>query len=192
MNDPSRSNRPLIVGIGGTFSTGSSTERALKIALGAAEEAGAGSELFDGASLLSLPHYGVEGADASEPAQRLIEAIRRADGLIVASPGYHGSISGLVKNALDYIEATSRDERCYLDGLPVGLIATAFGWQASGTTMTALRSIIHALRGWPTPMGAAINTSSRIFTDDGCSDEKVLDQLRLVGRQVVGFAKRHQ
>src|SRR3546814_8041656 len=80
----------------------------------------------------------------------LVAAVRDADGLILASPGYHGSISGLVKNAIDYLEETARDRRVYLHGLPVGLIATAFGWQATGGTLLAMRSIVHALRGWPT------------------------------------------
>src|SRR3546814_6783254 len=75
----------------------------------------------------------------------LVAAVRDADGLILASPGYHGSISGLVKNAIDYLEETARDRRVYLHGLPVGLIATAFGWQATGGTLLAMRSIVHAL-----------------------------------------------
>ena len=73
-----------------------------------------------------LPHYR-PGAEHGEPCGDYIEAIRSADGVIIASPGYHGSVSGLVKNAIDYIEETARDERVYLDGLPVGLIVTAYG-----------------------------------------------------------------
>lgn len=54
----------------------------------------------------------------------------------------------------------------------------------------ALRSIVHALRGWPTPIGAAINTSSRPFDEDGqCVDKSAKFQLELIGRQVVEFAR---
>ena len=110
-------------------------------------------------------------------------------GLIIASPGYHGSVSGLVKNAIDLIEETAGDPRPYLDDLPVGLIATAYGWQATGSTIAALRSIVHALRGWPTPFAAAINTQlTRFDADGGCTDPVVLDQLALIGRQVARFA----
>jgi FMN reductase len=35
-------------------------------------------------------------------AQRFVEAVRSADAAIVASPGYHGSMSGMIKNALVY------------------------------------------------------------------------------------------
>ena len=41
-------------------------------------------------------------------------AYRWADGLLVASPGYHGGISGMMKNALDYVEDLRADERVYL------------------------------------------------------------------------------
>jgi FMN reductase len=122
----------------------------------------------------------------------LVTAIRAADGVIIASPGYHGSISGLVKNAIDFVEDTAKDARVYLDGVPVGLIATAYGWQATGSTLATLRSIVHALRGWPTPLGAAINSSGGIFRDGLCSDPSAASQLELVGRQVTRFARLRQ
>lgn len=183
---------PFIVGIGGTTSPGSSTERALQVALRAAEAAGARVRLFDGPSLASLPHYAPGVVGATGGGRELVEAVRAADGLIIASPGYHGSISGLVKNGIDYLEETARDERVYLDGLPVGLIVTAYGWQATGSTLATLRSIVHALRGWPTPLGAGIKAASGMFTPEGCTDAGATQQLELVGRQVVEFARLRQ
>ena len=115
----------------------------------------------------------------------MVEAVRRADGLLIAAPGYHGTISGLVKNALDYLEELAQDERPYLDGRAVGLIATAYGDQASMSTLQTLRSIIHALRGWPTPMGATIRTYQGLFSPDGeCLEERTRMQLEMVGAQV--------
>lgn len=181
-----------IVGLGGTAKPSSSTELALKVALDAATDAGAEVRLFDGPFLSALPIYGVPGSESSEAGKALVDAVREADGLILASPGYHGSISGGVKNAIDYLEETARDGRVYLDGLPVGLIATAYGWQATGSTLATMRSIVHALRGWPTPLGAAIRTVGGMFTAEGCTDDAVAAQLALVGRQVVEFARLHQ
>lgn len=178
-----------IVGIGGTTAPGSSTEQALQIALRAAEAEGADVTLFDGAALAALPHYSFGAADRSDEARRLVAAVRGAHGLVIASPGYHGSISGLVKNAIDYVEETSKDERVYLDGLPVGLIVTAYGWQATGSTLATLRSIVHALRGWPTPLGAAIRSVGGMFKDGACTDPSAASQLDLVGKQVVEFAR---
>ncbi len=181
--------RPLIVGIGGTARPGSSTEQALALALAAAAEAGADTRIFGGEALARLPHYLSPGSDSA--GAELVAAVRAADGLVIASPGYHGSISGLVKNAIDYIEDTARDGRVYLDGVPVGLIATAYGWQATASTIATLRSIVHALRGWPTPLGAGIKTENGTFTDGVCNDPAAAAQLTLVGRQVVQFATMH-
>lgn len=178
-----------LVGFGGTTRAGSSTEKALQIALKAAEEAGASVRLFDGEFLAGLPHYGTPESARCADARDFIEAIRNADGVIIASPGYHGSISGLVKNAIDYLEETGKDGRVYLDGMPVGLISTAYGWQATGSTLAALRSIVHALRAWPTPMGATIKSSVGLFTDGRCTDRAAEAQLKLVGRQVMTFAR---
>ena len=184
-----KSAQPYIVGIGGTAAPASSTEQALALALASAETAGARVELFGSETLARLPHYLTDASPNSADGRRLVEAVRAANGIILASPGYHGSISGLVKNAIDYLEDTAKDQRVYLDGVPVGLIATAYGWQATGSTLATLRSIVHALRGWPTPLGAAINSSGGIFRNGVCSDAGASAQLDLVGKQVVQFAR---
>jgi FMN reductase len=183
--------KPLIVGIGGTTVARSSTERALEIALAAAAEAGAETRLFGGAALRQLPLYTPGHAERTAGEAELVSAVRSASGVIIASPGYHGSVSGLVKNAIDLLEETARDARAYLADVPVGLIATAYGWQATGSTIAALRSIAHALRGWPTPFAAAVNSAqAKLDAAGGCSDPAVVDQLRLVGQQVAAAALR--
>jgi FMN reductase len=102
-------------------------------------------------------------------------------------------MSGLIKNALDYAEDLRMDERTYFDGIAVGMIACAGGWQAAVQTLTALRAVAHALRGWPTPLGAALNSSIKLFSDEGeCLDLSSKFQLETVGRQVVQFARMHR
>jgi FMN reductase len=183
---------PLIVGIGGTATPESSTETALMLALAAAEREGVRTKLFGSQTLAELPHYLTSASRTSPHAQELLEYVRKADGFIIASPGYHGSISGIVKNAIDYLEETAKDQRVYMDGLPVGLIATAYGWQAATSTLATLRSIVHALRGWPTPLGVAVNCSGGILKAGKCSDPRALAQLDLVGQQVCQFARLRQ
>jgi FMN reductase len=179
--------RPFIVGIGGTTRPGSSTESALRTALRFAEEMGARTQLFGGEALSTLDVYSPEQRERS-PAQRaIVEAVRRADAVIFASPGYHGGVSGLVKNAIDLLEDTRADQRVYLDGMPVGCIVTAAGWQGCNTTLGALRSIVHALRGWPTPLGVTLNTAGvKLFDAQGaCLDAQVEASIRLLAEQVV-------
>lgn len=177
--------QPLVVGVGGTTIAGSSTERALAIALQGAAAAGVRTRILDGDFLARLPLYTPHLQNRNLEEHDFVAAIREASGVIIASPGYHGSVSGLVKNAIDLIEETARDPRPYLDDLPVGLIATAYGWQATGSTIAALRSIVHSLRGWPTPYAAAVNGSlTRFDAAGGCSDAAVTEQLIRVGQQV--------
>lgn len=178
-----------IVAIGGTVNPGSTTEQALRLAAASAIAGGADLQVFGGAYLAALPHYGSE-AQAKGDGSELVEAVRRADGVLIAAPGYHGTISGLVKNALDFLEELSKDERPYLDGRAVGLIATAYGDQATMSTLFAMRSIVHALRGWPTPMGATIRTYRGLFSPDGeCLEDRARMQLELVGQQVARGAR---
>lgn len=180
-----------IIGIGGSARPDSATERALLISLKAAENAGAQTSLFAGPFLARLPIFTPGDFERSSEQRMFIDAVRNADGIIVATPGYHGGVSGLVKNALDLLEDLREDKRCYLEGRAVGCIVTAYGWQTCGTTLTALRSIIHALRGWPTPLGATLNTTNGLFDPAGdCIDEKAASQLTIVGKQVVDFARR--
>jgi FMN reductase len=185
-----RGGAPLVVGIGGTPREHSTTERALRAALVGVERAGAKTMLF-GAADLDLPMYAPERADRTPAAGRLVEALRVADGVIIASPGYHGGVSGMVKNALDYTEELRDDARPYLDGRPVGCIVCASGWQATATTLSALRSIVHALRGWPTPLGVTINSARQVFGPDGnVIDDAVAEHLTLLGEQIIDFTRR--
>ncbi len=179
---------PFIVGLGGTMTTNSTSERVLRHVLGECEKAGASTELFDG-NALDMPMYGF-GAPRTDKSRALIASLRRADGVVIASPGYHGTVSGLIKNALDYIEDMAKDDRPYFEGRSVGLITVAAGWQATGTTLATLRSIVHALRGWPTPMAMTINSQMPVFGEDGAvSDPALLNGLSTLARQVVGFAR---
>lgn len=149
---------PHIVALGGTLRSESTTGRLLAAALAIAEARGARTTLLTGDDI-AFPHYEPGNVEGHAAIGRYLEALRTADAVIVGSPGYHGTLSGLVKTALDYVEQLRGDERVYLDGVPVGLIATAGGWQAAVSTLQALRTIVHSLRGWPTPMGLAINTA---------------------------------
>jgi FMN reductase len=181
--------KPLIIGLGGTTRANSSSESATRYTLNAIAKLGADVEFFDGPSL-ALPMYAPEMTLRTAQAQKLVDALRRSDGIILGSPGYHGSMSGLLKNALDYTEDLRNDARPYFENRAVGCIVCATGWQAVGTTLIALRSVIHALRGWPTPLGVGINTvGAKVFDTEGeCVDSVVSNQLVILAGQVLQFA----
>jgi FMN reductase len=180
---------PYIVAVGGTLRPGSSTEKAMQYVLRAAGRAGARTRLITGPAL-QLPMYQPDCPDRTEGARDLVAQLALADGIILGSPGYHGSISGLIKNALDYAEDLRADPRPYFSGRAVGCIATAGGWPGAVNTLGALRDIVHALRGWPTPLGAAINSSEPVFDDDGeCLVPRVAQVLNLIAGEVMDFLR---
>jgi FMN reductase len=181
-----------IVAIGGSTKPLAASERALRIAAEAASDTGAEVTFIIGRDLM-LPIYDTETDERSAATRRLVESLRSADGVLIASPGYHGSVSGMVKNALDYAEDLRFDERPYLENRAVGLIAVAHGWQTAVGTLNQLRQVVHALRGWPAPLGVAINDSAGLIGADAAgSDAAIVRQLRTVGEQVVAFATAHR
>lgn len=187
----SATSRPLVVGIGGTTRAGSTSERVLVQALSAAERAGARTRLFGGVFLSKLPIFDPAIGENSAELNELLQAVREADGFLVSTPGYHGSVSGLIKNALDSLEALRGDPRPYFDGRAVGCIVTADGWQAGGTALAALRTIVHALRGWPTPLGVALNPSAAPLFDEAGALREARDVglVEMLAQQVVDFAR---
>ncbi len=186
---PETERQPLVVGLGGTLRADSSTERALRHCLYAVERRGGRTALFSGEQI-NLPMYNPQDPVRTPEAVALVEALRAADAVIVGSPGYHGAISGLVKNALDYVEDMRTDPTVYLDNKPWGCITCAYGWQAAVGTLGQLRGIGHALRAWPTPIGVAINSADKIWDDAGVLiDTGVQGQLELLAVQVLTSAK---
>jgi FMN reductase len=172
---------PLIVGIGGSTRAGSLTNELLERCLAEAEALGARTRAVLGPALAALPIYGDDAAPSA--ASELVEAVRNADCLVIGTPGYHGGMSGLVKNAIDHLELLRDDSPPYLEGRAVGVIVTAAGWQACGTTLMSVRSAVHALRGWPTPFGMTVNSA-----EQESGDPELAGALRIVAEQLVQFA----
>ena len=182
---------PMIVGVGGTTRAGSSSERAVRAVLAMAERAGARTAMFDGPQLAALPHYAPERPERSPEQAAFVEAVREADALVIGTPGYHAGMSGLVKNAMDLLEDLRGDARPYLDRRAVGLVVTAAGWQAGGVVLSALRDVVHGLRGWPTPLGVSLNSAGApLFDAEGAvADAGAASSLQLMADQLLWFAR---
>jgi hypothetical protein len=105
---------PRIIGIGGTVRPHSTSERAVAEALRCAEKIGARTQLFNGEFISRLPLYAPDRTCRSSDESEFLEAARSCHGIIVGTPGYHGSLSGPIKNILDLLEDTARDDTPYL------------------------------------------------------------------------------
>jgi FMN reductase len=183
--------RTLIVGLGGSTSRHSRSLAALQTALEGAVDAGAEVELLD-IRQLDLPIYNPEDEDAARPdsVARLIESCRAADGLLWSSPLYQGTISGALKNALDWLHPLGKLDPPYLHDKVIGLISAAGGTQGLQAINT-MEFAVRALRGWAVPYVVPVAAAYRIFDQEGrITDEGIELQLKTLGGEVVRVAER--
>lgn len=97
----------------------------------------------------------------------LVEKINEADGLIFASPEYHGTVSSAFKNTIDFLEVLSTGKPPYLSMKPVGCISVGGAETAGYSTLNALVNIVHSLRAVAAPCSVAIGFGSSLFNSKG-------------------------
>jgi NAD(P)H-dependent FMN reductase len=148
---------------------------------------GADAVLLNGAQL-EFPLYRHGGARPLA-VSRFLSLLRSADGLVLVAPAYHGTVSGLMKNALDYVDDLREDARPFLDGRPVGCVAVASGAQGAVSTLATLRTISHALRCWPTPLGVAISGDGEFDAEGTPAGQPLVFQLGQMIGQVMTLAE---
>jgi FMN reductase len=176
-----------VLGIGGSLREGSRTLLALEIALQDAAQVGVETELLD-LRELSLPFYDdrKDFDTYPESVSTLLNKVRQANGLVLASPVYHGTLSGSLKNALDFLELLNQDKPPWLEGKVIGLISVAGG----GPGINAINSMLYACRAlhaWTLPTAVAIPGSA--FDSHGqLNDTATRDRLWKLGREVSQYA----
>lgn len=148
------------VGIAGSLRSGSYSQLALNAAAQRVEALGAKVEVLDLRSLnLPFCNGGDEYPDYPD-VEKLRQAFHQADGIILATPEYHGSISGVLKNALDLM---SFDQ---LSGKVTGLISV-LGGQSNSNALNDLRVIMRWVHAWTIPEQVAVGQAWKAFGEDG-------------------------
>jgi FMN reductase len=177
----------MIVGLGGSLARSSTSRAALQRALEGAA-AGAETRLLD-LRELDLSMYDPDDDEPGEAAAELIESCYAADGLIWSSPLYQGTISGALKNALDWLHVLGRRDPPYLHDKVIGLISAAGGTQGLQAINT-MEFAVRALRGWAVPYVVPVASAARVFEESGSiKDGSVKAQLSMLGREVVRVAE---
>jgi FMN reductase len=145
-----------ILGIGGSTRHGSMSLLALNVALRLAEEQGAYTSLA-AVRDLDLPLYNGERHLSEYPPTLhwLLDEVRAADGFVICSPTYHGTVSGAVKNALDSLEFLANDQPRYLGGKAVALLG--YGGASAMNTINALYHTVRALSAHVVPTVAILS-----------------------------------
>ncbi|MDO7908229.1 NADPH-dependent FMN reductase [Paenibacillus sp. JX-17] len=102
-----------------------------------------------------LPFYSadIEGMDTN--VQVLQSAFAGTDAIVLATPEYHGSISGVLKNALDYLGQS------YFSGKAVLSVCSA-GGAVGVSSLQHLQAIIRNLHGINCPEWISIGGSQRM------------------------------
>jgi FMN reductase len=153
-----------IVGIGGSLRPGSYTQLGLQVAAQRVAALGAEVEILD-LQQMQLPFCnGAKEYPEYPDVQRLRDTVANADGLILATPEYHGSVSGVIKNALDLMTFDQ------LSGKVAGLISI-LGGQVNSNALNDLRIILRWVHGWVIPEQIAIGQAYSAFSAEG----KLLD-----------------
>ncbi len=176
-----------VVGLSGSLRAGSATRTAVQYALRGAEEEGAKTELLDLADY-KLPFLGLDGEESSVKAvERFRAELRASDGMILGSPEIHGSVSGVLKNALDLV---GYDE---FEGKMIGLVGVAGGRMGATETLSHMRTIGRSLHAWVVPNQVSIGDSNEAFDAKGNPTSlEVGNRLKSVGKQVAHFAVLHK
>jgi FMN reductase len=175
-----------VVGICGSLRPNGWTSAGLKIALAGAEEKGATAELLDLRDY-DLPFCtggDIDSIEGKAGVQRLRQKVFEASGIILATPNYHGSLSGVLKNALDLMSMRE------FEGKVVGLIGVSGGRMGGAATLNALRAIGRTLHAWVIPSEAWIYDADSAFTEDGRIKDRGSDQrFRDVGRKIARLTR---
>ena len=168
-----------VVAVCGSLREDSKTRVALREALEAAEAASARTELLD-LREFHLPPFDADASDAGD-ADSFRESIDEADAVLLGTPNYHGSYSGVLKNALDYV---GRDE---FAGTTVGLLEVAGGSYPRSALMH-LRTVARTLNAWTLPLQVGIPDSHSTVDASGIADPSVAGRVRELGDQLVHYA----
>ena len=177
----------LVIGLAGSLRSGSNTRTAVAYALEGAVEEGAKVSLLDLAAF-SLPFLGRERELSNVKAvEGFRAALRASDGIVLGSPEIHGSVSGVLKNALDL---AGSDE---FGGKMVGLVGVAGGRMGASETLSHMRTIGRSLHAWVVPEQASVGDSETAFDSQGePKNPELANRLKSVGWQVAHFARLHK
>jgi NAD(P)H-dependent FMN reductase len=169
------------------LSADGATRQALAIALKGAAEYNAETALLDLRDF-NLVFYGSVPPDKYPPdVLKLRQALRNSQGIILATPEYHGSLTGALKNMLDLMTIEDFETKI------IGLLGIAGGDLGAINSLNTMKTICRNLHCWVLPHEVSIANSAQTFNDDGTVKDLALEERLLnVGRQVVKFASVQQ
>jgi len=176
------------LGIAGSLRQRSYNRAALRAAIELAP-AGMTIRTFD---LAPIPPYDedVKQEGFPPPVHELREKIRTADALLIATPEYNHSISGVLKNAIDWV---SRPPDQPFDGKPIAMMGASPGKTGTARAQSHLRQVLAALNGLVMNRpGVLIGEAPKMFDDQGrLADQPTREVVARLLTALAHWTRRH-
>jgi len=164
-----------VLGIGSSLRDNASSTTALSVTLDFAKKYGAETRLLD-LRQVKLPLYDPAENKSNSDITKTQDDVLWADALILSTPDYHGSMSGAMKNFLDYFWAE-------FAGKTFGYICASH--EKGLTAMDQMRTAIRQCYGWSMPYGVSV--SDRDDFADGKITQKLESRLDMLARDLVVY-----
>lgn len=181
---------PKILAFAGSTRLDSFNKRLAKIALHAAENAGAETTFID---LLdyNMPLYNddlLREQGMPDSVLAFKGMLKKHQGFLIASPEYNGSVTGVLKNAIDWATIKSDDEErmaCW-NGKIAGLMAASPGGLGGIRGLHHLRTILAGIGTFVLPNHLGVgNSTANLQNDEQITDEKLQHQLNNLSTEMV-------
>jgi chromate reductase len=176
-----------IVGLSGSLRKGSYNSAALRAAQALAPE----GTVIEIAEIGDLPLYNddVRAAGYPAPVERLRRHIAEADAVLFVTPEYNYSVSGVLKNAIDW---ASRPPHQPFDGKPVAIMGASGGLFGTARAQYHLRQMLIFLNAFPVNKPEVmIGQAQTKFDDAGnLTDEATREFVRKLLASLVAWTER--
>jgi len=167
-----------VLGVGSSMRQGSYSTTALNMILDMAKGNEAETKLLD-LRQTNLPMLYAANDDTHEIGQ-VTELVEWADAYILATPDYHGSMSGSLKNFLDYFWSE-------FAGKTFGYIVASH--EKGLTVMDQMRTAVRQCYGWSIPYGISINPEDDFNDKKEVINRKLWSRLDMLARDLVVYEK---
>ena len=187
-----------IVAFAGSTRSGSYNKQLVRIAARAATEAGAEVTLVDLRDLaLPLLDQDLESADGlPEGARKFKQLLRESDGFLIASPEYNSSITGVLKNAIDWASRAESDDEPPLvafRGKAAALLSASPGALGGMRGLVHLRSILGNIGVLALPDQVTVSAAYEAFDESGALKDPAKEkQVVALARALTGFLAKHR
>ena len=165
-----------ILGVASSMRETSYSTQVLKIALQKAEKNGAETRMLN-LQELQLPMYHPE-QNSSPELDKVTEHVKWADAFILASPDYHGSMSGVMKNFLDFFWSD-------FAGKTFGYICASH--EKGLTVMDQMRTAVRQCYGWSMPYGISVNSDDDFDKQCNITNENLISRIETLGRDLTAY-----